>query len=126
MTLSFDNIFSDFLGYVTDYDIASMNMQNANDLMSEYLRKACSEPYLRSLFSLFNIDSEIQIITFEMKNKTTDDEDIMFVSDVIALGMIVSWLKPLKENKLLLNQFFSGKEQKWYNQRDHLAEVKSS
>lgn len=125
MTLSFEDVFSDFLGCVTDFDIVNGDMQFVYLEMSEWLLKAFKKPYVRTLFSSSSIDDEIQLITFEMKVPTTDEEDLDFICDVLAKGMVVEWLAPQVRSKMFTSQFFGGKEQKWFAQSNHLNEVRT-
>lgn len=124
MTLSYEDIFSSFLGYVTDYDFVSMSNQDVNDEMTELLRKAASKPYIRRLFSTSNFDNDVQMITLDMEFKTDDESDSDFIIDVLALGMIVEWLRPQVNNKLITMQMFGGKEQKFYSQSQHISELR--
>lgn len=124
MTLSYDEIFSSFLGYITDYNIASMSMQEAYDMMVEWLRKSYSRPYTRRLFSSSVLDDEIQTLTFEMEYQKDEDMDKDFVIEVLSKGMVIEWLQPQVKSKLLTNQMFGGKEQKWFAQANQLDQLR--
>lgn len=124
MTLTYEDIFSDFLGSIKDYDFASLTMQNAYTDMTEWLNKAYKKPLVRSLFSESQMDNEIETLTFKMKSSTSDDVDKDFVCDILAKGMVVEWLSPQVRNKLLTAQFFGGKEQKFFAQRNQLDGVR--
>lgn len=124
MTLSYEDIFSRFLGYITDYNIASMNMDDAYDMMREWLRKAYSKPYLRRLFSSSTLDDEIQTLTYEMDFIVEDEADKDFVSDILAKGMVIEWLQPQVKSKLFTQQMFAGKEQKFFAQANHVSELR--
>ena len=124
MTLSYDDIFSSFLGYITDYNIASMNMQEAYDMMVEWLKKTYSSPYIRRLFSSSKMDDEVQIFTFEMEYSKDEEMDKDFVIEVFSKGMDIEWLQPQVKSKLLTAQFFGGKEQKFYAQANQLDQLR--
>lgn len=124
MTLSYEDIFSSFLGYVNDYDIASSDIQTAYDNMTEWLNKAFAKPYLRRLFSSSVMDDEIQTLSFEMDYKVNDEYDRDFVKDVLAKGMVIEWLQPQVKNRSLVAQFFGTKDQKVYSQSQHLSELR--
>lgn len=111
-SLSYDEIFSDFLGSVTDYDLASIDIDDMYGLMTEYLHKALSLSYVRRLFSSVSLDDTIQIITFEVMNTVDENADIDFIKYILSKGMVIEWLKPLVRSKLNIAQFFGGKEQK--------------
>ena len=123
-SLSYDEIFSDFLGSVTDYELASIDIDDMYGLMTEYLHKALSLSYVRRLFSSVNLDDTIQVITFDVANVVDDSSDIDFIKYVLSKGMVVEWLKPQVRSKLNIAQFFGGKEQKFYAQSNHLSELR--
>lgn len=124
MTLSYEDIFSSFLGYVNDYNIASADTQTVYDNMNEWLNKAFSKPYLRRLFSSAVMDNEVQTFTFEMDYQVDDDSDKDFVKDILAKGMVVEWLQPQVKNRSLVAQFFGTKDQKYYSQSQHISELR--
>lgn len=111
-SLSFEEIFSDFLGNVTDYDFVNLDTDIVYEQMTEYLHKALSQSYIRRLFSSIDADDGIQRFDFEMKNVVDEQSDKYFVVRILSLGMIVEWLRPQVNSKLNTAQFFGGKEQK--------------
>ena len=123
-SLSYDEIFSDFLGSVTDYDLASINIDDMYGLMTEYLHKTLSLTYIRRLFSTINFDDTIQVFTFEIANSVDDAADLDFTRYILSKGMVVEWLKPQVRSKANIAQFFGGKEQKWFSQSSHLSELR--
>ena len=123
-SLSYDEIFSDFLGSVTDYGLASIDIDDMYGLMTEYLHKTLSLSYVRRLFSSVNLDDTIQIMTFEIVNSVDENADRDFIKYILSKGMVVEWLKPQVRSKLNIAQFFGGKEQKYYSQSNHLSELR--
>lgn len=124
MTLSYDEIFSSFLGYITDYHLADAGIQEATDMMKEWLHKAYSKPYLRRLFSSALMDDEVEMFTYEMDFEVEEDMDKDFVIEVLAKGMMVEWLQPQVKSKLNIAQFFGGKELTYYSQSAHIKELR--
>ena len=53
-SISYEDVFSYFLGNITDYQIAELDAGNANEVMKEYLQKTLADPkiYTYSLLSL--------------------------------------------------------------------------
>ena len=123
-SLSYEEIFSDFLGNVTDYDIASMEISEAYSMMTEYLHKALSNTYIRRLFSSIQYDDSIQIFEYELTNKVEDEQDSDFVKSIITKGMVIEWVKPQVRSKLNMAQMFGGKEQRFFSQSQHLSELR--
>ena len=123
-SLSYDEIFSDFLGSVTDYDLASIGLDDMYGLMTEYLHKTLSQSYVRRLFSTVSFNDTIQKFTFEMANSVDDDADLDFTRYILSKGMVVEWLKPQVRSKTNIAQLLAGKDQKYYSQAPHLSELK--
>lgn len=118
-----DDIYSMFLGYVKDNDLLAKKEYIANEFMSEWLKKAYSKPYVRRLFSSISCDDES--LHFELKQSSSDENaDNDFVVDILALGMVISWLSPIVRNKVNLSQLFTGKEQKFYSQSAHIEQLR--
>ena len=123
-SLSYDEIFSDFLGSVTDYDLASISLDDMYGLMTEYLHKTLSQSYVRRLFSSVAFDDSIQIFTFEMANSVDDAADLDFTKYILSKGMVIEWLRPQVRSKANVAQLLAGKEQKFYSQAQHLKELR--
>lgn len=111
-SISYEEIFDNFLGRVSDYDFSSMDESSVNYLMSEYLQKVLSRPYVHRLFSSIDSDAEIHLLKYEMKKPVDDYTDKNFVIDILSKGMVIEWIEPQVRNKVNLSQFFGGKEQK--------------
>lgn len=124
-SLSYEDIFSDFLGNVTDYNIAAMDTNEAYELMSEYLHKALSISYVRRLFKSIEFDDDILEMKYELFNSIDESSDLDFIKNIIAKGMVIEWVKPQVRSKLNIAQMFGGKEQKFYAQANHLSELRS-
>lgn len=52
------------------------------------------------------------------------DDDFGFVVEIISMGMVVEWLEPQVNSVLNTLQMFSGKEEKFYSQSNHLSELR--
>lgn len=124
MTLSYEEVFEYFLGYITDYGLSSLNMQDAYSLMQEWLNKAIVKISMNSsLFSSYTNDREVMTLTFEMDYPTVEENDLFFVTDVLAKAMTVEWLRPQVMSKTLTIQNMSNSEKKFYSQSQHLKEL---
>ena len=123
-SLSYEDIFSDFLGNITDPQIASLEQSDAYAIMSEYLHKTLANPYIRRLFSSVSLDDSILNLKFEMEFNTDENADKDFVRIILSKGMLVEWLRPQVESRINLAQFFAGKEQKFFSQSSHISELR--
>lgn len=123
-SLQYGDIYSYFLGYITDYKLANMDEDSANELMLEYLRKTISDPYVRRLFLTLTMNDEEQLIDFDLSYKTNASSDNDFVQVILAKGMVIEWLQSHVKSRLNTAQMFAGKEQKFYSQSQHISELR--
>lgn len=124
-SLDYMDIYNDFLGYIKDFELIKLEDDEFNELMLEYLKKALSKPYLRKLFTTLTLNEEFGCIEFEMATITDEESDLYFVKDILSRSMVIEWLEPRVKNVANLNQFFGGKEQKYFSQAQHLTALTS-
>ena len=60
----------------------------------------------------------------ELKNKSSNNSDDLFVLELLTLGMVIEWLEPQVKSVLNTAQMFGGKEEKFYAQANHLNSLK--
>ncbi len=126
-SLSYDDIYSRVLNKITDYEFLNLSDSEIYNELTRKMKIALSKPYLRRLFSSVEYDDDIMMFTYTLDYETADESaDSDFIAEAIALGIVVAWLEPkVKTTNLIHQQFTSSKESKWYNQKDHLAELRS-
>jgi hypothetical protein len=121
-SINYESIFRLFLGSITDYNLASLEENDANDLMKEYLHKALGASYLRKVFSSIVLDDESNTISYVMAQPTDDESDSEFVTNAVAKWMIYEWVANQVNNTTLTHQIiFSSKEKSFYSQQAQLA-----
>ena len=124
-SIDYEEIFSSFLGSVTDYNLASLDPTEAYELLTELLHKALADRYVARIFSSKELDDDVQKFSFEMKHVIDSESDSEFVINALAKWMKYEWLQKSVNNTALTSQFFGGKEQKFYAQANHLSELQS-
>lgn len=124
-SITYDKIFSYFLGDITDYNLYNLSQSDAEMLMTEYLHKAMAESYVNRLFSKYTLSDDVQTLEYEMIHVVGDDQDEEFVTTAIAKWMVYEWLKRQVKSVTNTAQMFAGKEQKMYSQAQHLSELRS-
>lgn len=125
-SIDYDDIFSFFLGEIdSDASLLSLSREDLEELEKEYLRKAASKPTVRRMFSIFLFDEEEKSISYEMKIPDDEESDKTFVMNVLGKGMMIEWMSPIVRSKKNLSQMFSGKEQNFYSQANHISAVMS-
>lgn len=124
MTSAYEDIYSRFYLRVEDYNIVGLEEKLVKQMMNGWMKSTLSKPYVRRLFDTLTIDDDVEEIEYTLKFPVSDDEDQVFVEEVIVLGMIENWLEPRYHSTLNTSQFFSNSEQKFYSQANHMAELK--
>ena len=124
MTSEYAEIYSRFYVCVTDYKIAGLTEDVANELLNGYLKRSISKPFIRRLFTSIVLDDDIEEIEYILRDPLDEDSDKDFVEEVLALGMILNWVAPQYHNVLNTSQVFSNSEQRFYSQSAHMAELK--
>lgn len=112
ITLEFQDIFSVFHNKIDAYDFLELTPEEIEAFEFEWLRTAGSKPYVRRLFSSYSYDADSEVINFEMRYATNDDEDLDFVTEILALGMVVAWLMPKVNSMDNIFQVYGSKEEK--------------
>ena len=123
-SISYEDIFSDFLGNITDYTLTSLNTSEVYELMSEYLHKTLSQSHVVALFSEFKLNDEVQTFSYDLEEKRNNEIDKYFVVNVLSKGMIIEWLRPQVISKTNIAQMIGTKETKWFSQSSHLSELR--
>lgn len=120
VSIPYDDIYSEFLLSIEDWDIASLSEDTAYSFMSGYLSSAVSEPYVRKIFSEFEMDDDNETITCTIRHPQSDSDDARYVTKILAQGMAIKWLDPQIASTRNTQQVYSNSEAKFYSQREHL------
>ena len=124
-SLNYNEIFSIFYAKVEAYDFLSLTIDEANEFLCSWIRSVISKPYVRRLFTSISLDDEIQSLSYELKYSIDEETDRYFVTEVIGIGMIIQWLEPKINSTINIAQMFGSKEEKYYSQAAHLAELRA-
>ena len=124
MTSSYNDVYSRFLIKIRDYEFAGLPEPNATEQMLEWLRSALSQPYIIRIFDSFSADDEIAELEYTLTSSVNEYIDKNFVEELLGCQMVCEWLEPRVKTSTLINQMITNsKESKWYNQKDHIAQL---
>lgn len=123
-SLNYDKIYSRLFTKIEAYDFIELSEEMLNEFLCNWVHSAAANPYVRRLFSVFNLDDEIQAISYEMKYSIDELSDEEFVIEVFSLGTAIAWLEPKINSITNINQFFGSKDEKWFSQASHLSELR--
>ena len=124
-SLDYEEIFSSFLGSVTDYNLASLDATEAFELLAELLHKSLAERYVARLFKSKKLDDDVQKFSFEMKYVIDEDSDREFVINALAKWMKYEWQSDKVNNIALESRLLAGKEQKFYSEANHMSALQA-
>lgn len=119
-------IYERFLSKVTDYKLLELPLDDVHEMMHDWMLSSISVPYISKLFKSISINDDSMQLDFQLKNSNSDELelDINFVIDVLASAMVVEWIKPQVESTLNIMQMYSGKEEKFYSQANHIEQLR--
>lgn len=126
-SITYDDVYSKFYTKVEAFDFLYEEMSDElmAEFMSSWLRSAIAYPYIRRLFSSVSVDAEEKTIEFSLLSSVDEFSDIEFIKEVLAYGMIYSWLEPKVRSITNIYQNFTSSEQKFYSQASHLSELRA-
>ena len=124
MTSSYENIYSKFLGLVTDHKLLALSKDKAYSLMDETMKLVKGRPKINRLFNTLVFDDEIMVISYTLRDTLNESYDKNFVEDVFANAMVVVWYEKLVNSDTHIKQYFGDKETRFYSEANHMTAVK--
>ena len=113
MGTPYEKVYGRFLNSVTDFNLAELDDYTLNEMLKDWLHKAAVRARTTSDLS-------------------RDDENAVFSSDLsdldvelLSLGMKLAWLDQTLGSTELTLQFIGGKEEKYFSQANHIAELRA-
>lgn len=117
MALSYEKVFSRVRNKIDDPKELSLDEEDLLEIYTERLHSAAGNVRIRNLFSTFKLDDEAEEITWELASVTSSESEAEedFVVDLLALAMVIEWLKPKVETITYIGKGIGGKEEKVIN-----------
>lgn len=110
---SYSTIYGRFLNRITDFNLADFDDNTLNDMLKGWLCSAIVN--VRTSGDLSRDDNTEQF------NNDLADLDI----ELLAMGMTLAWLDQTLNSTELTLQFIGGKEEKFFSQANHIAELRA-
>ena len=114
MATPYESIYKRFLQKITDFNLAEVDDYSFDEMMNGWLNSAVIR-VRKCQHDLSKRDDEIQ----EFEEDLSDLE-----VELLACGMVDSWLAPQLASTELTLPFIGGKEEKYYSQSAHLKELR--
>lgn len=112
MGTPYEKVYGRFLNSVTDFNLVELDDHTLNEMLMDWLHKSIVRTRTSSDLSR-NDENE----TF---NNDLSDLDI----ELLSLGMKLAWIDQNLSSTELTLQFIGGKEEKWFSQAAHIAELR--
>ena len=113
MATPYEKVYSRFLSRTTDFNLAELDDYTLNEMLRSWLHSAIVNARTSSDLTRDNEN--------EVFNNDLSDLDI----ELLAMGMTMSWLDQTLNSSELTLQFIGGKEEKYYSQANHIAELRA-
>lgn len=113
MATPYEKVYGRFLNSITDFNLVELDDHTLNEMLKDWLCKSIVRTRTSSDLSR---DDEL-----ESFNGDLSDLDI----ELLALGMKLAWLDQTLGSTELTLQFIGGKEEKYFSQANHIAELRA-
>ena len=123
-SIDYNMIYQSFYTKVEAFDFLELDENTVQEFLCNWIHASVRPIYIRNIFSSVSFDDDIMRLTYEMRYPREDFEDEDFVIEILALGMGIQWLSPKVNSLVNLRQMYASKEEKYYSQSTHLAELK--
>lgn len=110
---SYETVYNHFLSRTTDFNLAELDDNTLNEMLKHWLYTAIVNT--RTSGDLSRDDEN------EVFNNDLSDLDI----ELLAMGMTLAWLNQTLNSSELVMQFLGGKEEKFFSQANHMAELRA-
>ena len=115
MATSYENIYGRFLNKVTDFNLVDMDDYSLSGMLQGWLTAAVVRSR-KCEHDLSKRDDELQ----EFEEDLSDLE-----IELLSMGMVDAWLSQYLNSTENVLQFIGGKEEKYYSQANHIAEIRA-
>ena len=113
MATPYEKVYGRFLNRVSDFNLSELDDYTLNEMLKGWMGSAIVRA--RTSSDLSRNDAE------ETFNSDLSDLDI----ELLAMGMTLAWLDQSLNSSELTLQFIGGKEEKYYSQANHMAELRA-
>ena len=110
---SYGTVYGRFLNRTTDFNLADLDEHTLNDMLNGWLQSAIVKTRTNGDLSRDDTTSSF--------NNDLSDLDI----ELLAMGMTLAWLDQTLNSTELTLMMIGGKEEKYFSQANHIAELRA-
>lgn len=115
MATPYEKVYNRFLSKISDFNLVEVDDYSFDEMMNGWLNSAILR-VRKCQHDLSKRDDEVQ----EFEEDLSDLE-----IELLACGMVDSWLTPMLNSTELILQFIGGKEEQYYSQANHISELRA-
>lgn len=115
MATPYEKVYNRFLLKISDFNLVEVDDYSFDEMMNGWLSSAILR-VRKCQHDLSKRDDEVQ----EFEEDLSDLE-----IELLACGMVDSWLTPMLNSTELTLQFIGGKEEQYYSQANHISELRA-
>ena len=112
MATPYEKVYKRFLNSISDFNLVELDDYTLSEMLRDWLHQAIVRT--RTLSNL-SYDDGREAFDGDLSNL-----DI----ELLSLGMKLAWLDQTLSSTELTLQFIGGKEEKWFSQAAHIAELR--
>lgn len=115
MATPYEKIYNRFSQKITDFNLTEVDDYSLDEMLQSWLNSSIVR-IRKCQHDLSKRDDKIQ----EFEEDLSDLE-----IELLAMGMVDSWVSQYLQSTELVSQFIGGKEEKFYAQSSHIAELRA-
>lgn len=115
MATPYEKIYNRFSQKITDFNLIEVDDYSLDEMLQSWLNSSIVR-IRKCQHDLSKRDDEIQ----EFEEDLSDLE-----IELLAMGMVDSWVSQYLQSTELVSQFIGGKEEKFYAQSSHISELRA-
>ena len=112
---SYETLYNRAIAQITDPLLAQLPEEDLEIMLHDWLMDAIVEPVVGE-YDFSNRNEELKQFNFDISERD---------QKILSIHMVRGWLAPQIRSVTLTNQVFGGKEEKYYSQSNHLAELRN-
>ena len=111
----YSTLYNRALAQITDPLLATLPEEDLNNMLHDWLMDAIVEPVVGT-YDFSDREEELKQFNFDISERD---------QKILSIHMVRGWLAPQIRSVTLTSQVFGGKEEKYYSQSAHLAEMQN-
>lgn len=114
MATPYEKVYGRFLNRTTDFNLVDLDDYTLNEMLKGWLSSA-----------IVNVRTSSDLSARDDENEAFDNDLTDRDIELLAMGMTMAWIDQYLNSTENVLQFIGGKEEKYYSQANHIAELRA-